>query len=100
LAELDYNKYFEDSDQYMNIIIDRIKEYDMLDSIYFNDGGQYEKLLKLKEIQKDISVCLSNEDNIKNGLKELKGSKRIIYDIDEKKIKKKRLKMLCRQDIK
>ena len=58
LAELDYNKYFEDSDQYMNIIIDRIKEYDMLDSIYFNDGGQYEKLLRLKEIQKDISVCI------------------------------------------
>ena len=92
LAELDYNKYFEDSDKYMNIIIDRIKEYEMLDSIYFNDGGQYEKLLRLKEIQKDISVCISNEDNIKKGLKELKGFKRIIYDIDEKKIKNKEVK--------
>jgi hypothetical protein len=92
LAELDYNKYFEHSDKYMNIIIDRIQEYEMLDSIYFNDGGQYKKLLKLKEIQNDISVCISNEDNIKKGLKELKGFKRIIYDIDGTKIKNKEVK--------
>ena len=92
LAELDYNKYFEDSDEYMNNIIDSIKFYEMINSIYFNDGGNYDKLLKLKKIQKDISVCLSDEDNIKKGLKELKGFKRIIYDIDEKKIKKKEVK--------
>lgn len=92
LGELDYKQYFENTDEYMNIIIDTIKKYDMSDSIYFNDGGEYKKLLKLKEIKKDISVCISNEDNIKKGLKELKGFKRIIYDFDEKKIKKKEVK--------
>ena len=92
LAELDYKKYFKDTDEYMNIIIDIIKNNNMLDSIYFNDGGDYNKILKLNEIQKDISVCLSNEDNIKKGLKELKDPGRIIYDLDEKKLKKKEVK--------
>ena len=92
LAELDYNKYFENSKEYMNIIFDYIRFYEMSDSIYFNDGGKYDKLLKLKEIQKNITVCISNEDNINKGLKELNGFKRIIVDFDGKKIKKKEVK--------
>ena len=87
LAELDNNRHFE---EYMNIVIDTIKEYEMLNSTYFNDGGKYDKLLKLKEIEKDISVCISDhENNIKKGLKELKGIKRIIINYEEKKLKKK-----------
>ena len=47
LAHLDYKKYFEDTDEYMKIIIDMIDKYDMMNSIIFNDGPNPNTVIQL-----------------------------------------------------
>ena len=83
LAQLDYNKYFEKTDEYVKIIIDTIKKYDMFDSLIFNDGPNPNTILKLKKIKKDISISLSNinkMDQIKEIREKYSGIKRIIIN--------------------
>ena len=99
LSHLNYKKYFEETDVYMKIIINTIKKYDMLDSIIFNDGSNPNIILKLKQLKKDISVSISNINDVKNFAeikKKYEGSKRIIFNfqglskgenIDEKRVK-------------
>ena len=49
---LDYKKYFEDSDEYMKIILDLIEANNMFNSIYFNDGSNPNTILKLQKLKK------------------------------------------------
>ena len=80
---LNYRRYFKKTDEYAKIIIDTIEKYDMLDSIFFDESHNPNKILKLKELKKEISVSISNIDSldkIKNAKIEYSGSKRIIYN--------------------
>ena len=82
---LDYKKYFEDSDEYMKIILDLIEANNMFNSIYFNDGSNPNTILKLQKLKKDISVCVSvnSKDNKKKLKENYKNFKRVIYNIGD-----------------
>ena len=84
LGNLDFTKYFNDTDIYIKKIFDLVEEYDMFNSIYFNDN-RTEVLLKLKTIKNDITLSISgiNDKQKMDKIKELfKDSKRIIYNIE------------------
>ena len=84
LAHLDFKKYFVETDEYMKILLNMIEKYDMIDSIFFNDGPNPNTILKLKEIRNDISVSVSNmneKENIDKINKKYKGSKRVILNM-------------------
>ena len=84
LAHLDLNKYFLDTDEYINIIIDTVEKYNMFDSIIFNDGQEPKKIIKLKEKKSDIAISLQNmneKKNIEKIQRKYKDSKRIIYNM-------------------
>ena len=57
VSELDNKKYFQESN-HAKKLIDLIEEYEMFDSVYFTDGPEYENVLKLKELKKNIAVCI------------------------------------------
>lgn len=62
-----------------------IKKYDMLDSIFFNEGPNPNTILKLKEFRNDISVSVFNmnkKENIEKIKQKYKGSKRVILNMD------------------
>ena len=83
LAHLSLKEYFINTDEYVKIIINLIKKYDMQDSIIFNENRP-EAICKLKEIKKDVSISLSgmNEKaNIEKMKDEYKDSKRLIYNM-------------------
>jgi len=83
LAHLNFKKYFEDTDEYMKIIINLVEKYHMIDSIFFNDGINPKTVMKLKEIRNDISVSISNmnkKENIEKVKDKYAGSKRIIFN--------------------
>jgi len=83
LGHLDYKKYFEETDEYIRIIINLIEKYNMTDSIIFNDGHNPETVLKMKKIRNDTSVSVSNM-NTKENMEMVKnrydGSKRVIFN--------------------
>lgn len=84
LAHLDYKKYFEDTDEYMKIIIDMIDKYDMMNSIIFNDGPNPNTVIQLKKVRNNISVSISNMNTIENINKtkgNYSGSKRVILNM-------------------
>ena len=84
LAHLDLDKYFLNTDEYINIIIDTIEKYNMFDSIIFNDGGEQKKIRKLKEKKSDIAISLQNmneKKNIEKIQEKYEDSKRIIYNM-------------------
>ena len=84
LTLLEYNKYFNNTNEYLKIIINLIQKYEMFDSILFNDNRQ-EVILKFKNINNDISFSLNNMSEKKNLDKinnELKDSNRLIYNMD------------------
>jgi len=86
LEHLDYNKYFESTNEYMKIIIQLVEHYGMIDSIIFNDGPNPNTILKLKGIRNDISVSISNiktKEDIDKIKDKYTGSKRIIYNFGE-----------------
>ena len=98
LGLLNFKKYFEETDEYIKIILDTVEKQDMFDSIFFNDGPNPNTVLKLKQFRNDISVSISNM-NGKDHLEKLKsiyaGSKRIIYsfsDLSKGKIDEEKLK--------
>ena len=83
LAHLDFKKYFEDTDEYMKIILNLVEKYHMIDSIFFNDGVNPETVLKLKKIRNDISVSIANmnkKENMEMVKDKYAGSKRIIFN--------------------
>ena len=98
LGLLDFKKYFEETDEYIKIILNIVEKYEMFHSIIFNDGPNPKTILRLKEFKNDISVSVNINGN--ENLKKLKGlyagSKRVIYSfsglskgesIDEEKLK-------------
>ena len=99
LSHLNYKKYFEETKEYIKIIINTIEKYDMFDSIIFNDGPNPNTILKIKEIKNEISVSISNinkKENFEKIKEKYAGSKRIIFnfsglsrggEIDEKRVR-------------
>ena len=83
LAHLNLKKYFFDTDEYLKIMINLIKKYDMFNSIFFNDERQ-EAIKKLKTIKKDLSFSINGmneKQNIEKIKDEYQDSKRIIYNM-------------------
>ena len=83
LSKLGFQKYFEETDKYMKIIMDIIDKFDMFDSVIFDDGGEPKKILKLKEIRKEIYVSISNMEENGKIDKKYKGFKEIINNIGD-----------------
>ena len=84
LENLELKKYFLDTEEYLQIMLDLIEKYDMFNSIYFNDARE-ESLLKLKSIKNGLSFSISvmNEtQNMENIKDKFNDSKRIIYNMD------------------
>ena len=84
LARLEFKKYFEETNEYIRILLNMIKKYNMFDSIFFNDGPNPNTILKLKEFRNDISVSVSNmnkKENIETIKQKYKGSKRVILNM-------------------
>jgi len=82
---LDYKKYFEESDDYMKMILKIIEKNNMLDSIYFDGSSNPNTILKLQKLKKDISVSVSiidkkDKEQIKD---KYKNFKRVIINIGE-----------------
>jgi hypothetical protein len=84
LYHLDYKRYFNNTDDYVKIIIDIVEKYDMFNSIIFNDGNNIFKLLKLTKFKKDIAISIS-QMNEKKSIEKIKDkfneSKIIIYNM-------------------
>lgn len=83
LAHLNLDEYFIKTDEYLKIMIDLIKKYEMEDSIIFNERRE-EAILKLKEVKKDVSFSLSGmneKENIEKIKDKYKDSKRLIYNM-------------------
>ena len=84
LCHMDFKKYFKESDEYAQIIIDTVKKYNYFDSIIFNSGHNLEKIIKLKKIKNDITISIDDmnkKENIEKIKDKFKGSKRIIYNM-------------------
>ena len=82
LSLLNYKKYFENTDEYIKIIIDTIEKYNMLNSIFFTDETNPNTLHRIKEIKNDIAVSISNinDDKLKKIKEKYADYKRIIYN--------------------
>ena len=57
VSELDNKKYFGESN-HAKKLMNLIEEYEMFDSVIFSDGPDYENVLRLKELRKNITVCI------------------------------------------
>ena len=83
LEHLDLAKYFGPNTNYMQMMLDLVKRFNMTNSIFFE--GSPEQILKLKEITKDIAVAVIHKD--KDELEKMKDSfkdfKRLIYSFGE-----------------
>lgn len=66
LAHIDFIRYFKNNDDYIKIIIDLVKKYNMFNSIIFNSGDNILKLLKLKKYKNDIAISISEMNEKKN----------------------------------
>ena len=86
LSNLNYQNYFENTNEYAKLIIDTIEKKNMMDSIIFDEASNEKIISKLQEIKKDISVSISNikskEDMIKMKDK-YPHSKRVIYNLGD-----------------
>ena len=84
LSHIDYIKYFKNTDEYAKIIINVVKKYKMFNSIFFNNGNNINKILKLKKFKKNIAISISNMNERKN-IEKIKNkyndSKIIIYNM-------------------
>ena len=85
LVYLDYKKYFEESDDYMKIMLKAIEKNNMFDSIFFDGGSNPNTILKFQKLRKDISVSVSIIDKKeKEQIKDkYKNFKRVIINIGE-----------------
>jgi glycerophosphoryl diester phosphodiesterase len=85
LAQLQFEKYFNNTNEYLKKIFDFIEKYDMFNSIFLNERRP-EAILKLKEIKNDISFSIggmNEKQNIEKIKDEYKGSKIIIYSMGQ-----------------
>ena len=97
LSNLEYDKYFGNTDEYIEILLTMINKYYMSTSLYFRHDKSPETLLKLKKYEKDISISIpiNKNEEVNQALQKFKGTDRIIFDfsafvkeqIDEKIIK-------------
>ena len=98
LSHLDFQKYFENTNDYSKAIIDIIEKYDMFNSIIFEEGTNDKIISKLIELKNYICVSISNINSIQdmeNMKNKYPNSKRIIYNIGNiaaNKIDKKTIK--------
>ena len=84
LFHMDYKKYFKETDEYAKIIINTVKKYNYFDSIIFNCGHNLGKIIKLKNIKKDITISIDDmnkKKNIERIKNKFNDSKRIIYNM-------------------
>ena len=87
---IDVKKESSNFDEYSKILIQKINETNMFDSIFFNDNLNNEIVSKLKKIKNDICITISNikkKEEIEKNKNKYKGSNRIIYDINKDTIK-------------
>ena len=85
LTYIDFKKYFNNTDEYINILMDLIKKNKMCDSIIFNDERK-EVLMKLNKVSKKIAISLPNMNSIENITKikdEFQDTERVIYNMDK-----------------
>ena len=91
LYHLNYNEFLKNKKEYANLIIELIENYDMIDSIVFNE--KRESIIEaFKSIRNDLSFSLSGMNEIEN-IKRIKDkyqdSKILIYNMGELKKGKK-----------
>ena len=91
LSHLNYNEFLKNKKEYANLIIELIENYDMIDSIVFNEKRQ-SIIETFKSIRNDLSFSLSGMNEIEN-IKRIKDkyqdSKILIYNMGELKNGKK-----------
>ena len=91
LDHLDFEKYFNTNDKYMQIMFKTAEKIDMLNSIIFE--GNPNIILKLKEIRKDIAVSVihQSKEEMEKMKDSFKGFQRVIYclgtNVDEATVK-------------
>ena len=82
LTLIDYQKYFNETNEYFSTILNLINKYEMLDSILFTDNRP-EVISKLKVLKDDISISFNgdgNNDKLKSIPKDDKN--RLIYTMN------------------
>ena len=90
LSNLDYEKYFgHNNTEYINILLNLIDKYDMINSIYFSDNENSINALTLKNARKDILITLYNitkTEDLDKLKTSLTTSKRAIINIPQSKL--------------
>ena len=83
LDNLDYNKYFNSTNNYMYILIKTIEKFNMTKSVIFEANPKI--ILKLKEIRTDIAVSIKhqNKEELEKMKDLFKDFKRVIYTFDK-----------------
>ena len=83
LGHINYKQYFENTNEYIKIILELIEKYDMVNSIFFNDKRP-QVIENFKSMINSISFSI-NEMNEKAAIERIKGkyndSKIIIYNM-------------------
>ena len=83
LAHVDFDKYFKDTNEYIQIILELIEKYGMLNSMFFNDARPdvIEKFISMNK-ELSFSICCMNErPNIEKIKDKYKDTKMIIYNM-------------------
>lgn len=87
---IDEKNEAENYDEYTKILMEKINETNMFDSVFFNDDLKHEIVKKILKI-KDICITISNvekKSDIKKIKDKYKSANRIIYEINKDNINK------------
>ena len=78
-------------DEYVDIIIEKIEDNNMFNSVFFNDDLEHKIFSKLKKRKKDIAVTVTNA-NTKEEIEQIQGKykdiTRVIYNLEKDAINK------------